>query len=254
MNYEELYTQLTIVEKRMKDAVSTAQKYYKTVVKDTENGDLKDLAKTIAMMEASIESQKAIVQEMAGILDGFDTAEYFQSGDFTTQLLEACRENKIDVYGEAPVFEMFPYKVKIDMDNQDVYLDRKKASCMRPVSFATLVKNGQERLNKEKFKAESFAEELAAAYDLALLKTGKKRGSDVLLTNLYKLMVPMGRSRKEYDQQNFAFDIARLFASDLEIIKDGRRYQFGPSRKNGNAIRILDSNGKEQFLATVSFA
>ena len=35
--------------------------------------------------------------------------------------------------------------------------------------------------------------------------------------------------------------------------KDGRKFQFGPSRDNGKAIRILDQNGNAQYLTTICF-
>ena len=63
----------------------------------------------------------------------------------------------------------------------------------------------------------------------------------------------MSRFRKDYDQQSFAFDLARLYGSDLEAAKDGRKLQFGPSRNIGRAIRILDKEGNEQYLATIRF-
>ena len=148
---------------------------------------------------------------------------------------------------------MFPYRVKVDTENQDVYIDRKKVSCMRPLSLVNTIKAGQEKLNKASFNALSFATELAAAYDLVVLKSGKQAGADMYLQNIYKMMTPMSRARKEYDQQSFAFDIARLYAAEIEEIKDGRRFQFGPSRNNNKAIRILDQQGREQFLATIRF-
>ena len=77
------------------------------------------------------------------------------------------------------------------------------------------------------------------------------------LGNIYKIMVPMSRCRKEYDQQSFAFDIARLYqaqlAGEIETTKNGSSFQFGPSKNINQAIRILDSNNNEVFLATIKF-
>ena len=106
---------------------------------------------------------------------------------------------------------------------------------------------------KASFNAQAFVNELADAYDLAVLKLKKAPDADIYLTSLYKFLAPMGRFRKEYDQQSFAFDIARLYASDVETTKNGRCFQFGPSRNNNKALRILDSEGHEQFLATIRF-
>jgi hypothetical protein len=63
----------------------------------------------------------------------------------------------------------------------------------------------------------------------------------------------MSRFRKDYDQQSFAFDLARLYLADEITLKDGRKFQFGPSRNNKKAIRILDSLGQERYLATIRF-
>ena len=88
---------------------------------------------------------------------------------------------------------------------------------------------------------------------MAILKYNRQPQSDIYLTNLYKVLAPMSRFRKDYDQQNFAFDLARLYISGIEQTKTGRKFQFGPSREVGKGIRILDQTGKEQFLATIRF-
>lgn len=148
---------------------------------------------------------------------------------------------------------MFPYRVKLDMENQDVYLDRKKVQCMRPRSFVDTVRSGQEKLNKASFNPTVFAGELADAYDTALLKMNRQPGADIYLNSLYKFLAPMSRFRKDYDQQSFAFDLARLYISRIEETKNGRRFQFGPSRESNKSIRILDGNGQEYFLSTICF-
>ena len=186
-------------------------------------------------------------------VNAFDTKEYFEQGEFAEQMLAFCKEKGVDVQGEFPIYEMFPYRVRLDAENQDIYLDRKKIQCMRPKSFVELVKKGQDKLNKAPFNAAGFVNELADAYDLAVLKLNKHQGADIYLTSLYKFLAPMSRFRKDYDQQSFAFDLARLYISDVEETKNGRKFQFGPSRNNGRAIRILDQEGKEQFLATIRF-
>lgn len=253
MNYEELYRDIQPLGKRMKDAVSALQKLYKAIAKDMEAGDLKDLNKNLLAFSGLLEEQLGTVRDLRDVVDGFDSKEYYESGEFAAQLLDACRERGVDVTGEYPVFEMFPYRVRLDAENQDIYLDRRRYPCVRPQSFAQTVKAGQDRLMKASFNALAFANELAEAYDLAILKLGRQSESDIYLTSLYKFLVPMGRFRKDYDQQSYAFDLARLYASDVEVIRDGRRFQFGPSRKNNKAIRILDPEGNEQYLAMIRF-
>ena len=253
MNYEEMYQNLQPAQKDLKDALALLQRLYKTVCKEAESGDVKSLLKDLNAMKDSAALLAGALGNLEETVSGFDARAYFESGDFTEQLLTACEEKGVDVQGEFPVYEMFPYKVRLDAENQDLYLDRKKVQCMRPQSFVDTVKAGQDKLNKASFNASTFVNELSDAYDLALLKMGKKDGYDMYLKNLYKYLAPMSRFRKDYDQQSFAFDLARLYMSDTEETKSGKRYQFGPSRDQSKAIRILDKEGNEQYLATIRF-
>lgn len=253
MNYEDFYQDLQPQQKDVKDELAALQKLFKAVNREVEGGDIKNLAKDLEAMAQTALALSESVGAMKTAADGFDAKGYFESGEFAQQMLTACAEKGVDVRGESPVYEMFPYRVKIDTENQDLYLDRKKVQCMRPESFVDMVKAGQEKLNRASFNAATFASELSDAYDLAVLKYNRRQGDDLYLTNIYKVMAPMSRFRKDYDQQNFAFDIARLYISGTEETKSGRKLQFGPTRVGQKSIRILDKEGKEQFLATIRF-
>jgi hypothetical protein len=253
MNYENFYAQLQPQEKSVKDGLASLQKLFRTISRESASGDIKSLSRDLGTMAETVTALSAALAGMQDTVSGFDTKEYFESGEFADQMLDVCREKGIDVRGEFPVYEMFPYRVKLDVENQDVYLDRKKVQCVRPQSFVDTVAAGQARLNKASFNALAFVTELSDAYDLAVMKQNKHAGSDIYLTSLYKFLAPMSRFRKDYDQQSFAFDLARLYASGIEETKTGRRFQFGPSRNNSKAIRILDGDGQEQFLATICF-
>lgn len=253
MNYEELYSEYQLLEKEMKDKINTVQKLYKSIAKEMENGDLKSFRRDIALLEAAAAAESRVLNDMKELEARFNSREYFEEGEFAAQMLNACDELGVDVKGEFPVYEMFPYKVKIDTENQDLYMDRKKLQSMRPNSVAKQIKAGQDKLMKASFNALAFANELADVYDLAVLKLKKQGDADVYLTSLYKYLAPMGRFRRDYDQQSYAFDLARLYASGITEIKDGRKIQFGPSRVINKAIRILDKEGHEQYLATIRF-
>lgn len=253
MNYEDLYQTLQPHEKSVKDSLTTLQKLYKALCRETESGDLKSLVRDLAVMSEAARAVSASLEEIRTAAEGFDAKAYFESGEFAEQMLAACEEKGVDVLGDAPVYEMFPYRVRVDAENQDLWLDRKKVQCMRPGSFAEMVRSGQEKLNKAPFNALTFVSELSDAYDLAVLKLKKQPESDIYLTSLYKFLAPMSRFRKDYDQQSFAFDLARLLISGIEETRNGRRFQFGPSRNSNKAIRILDKDGQARFLATIRF-
>lgn len=253
MNYEDLYQEYQGLAKDLKDKTSLVQRLQKAVNKEIENGDLKNFDKDMELLQDACREQTSILEKMKTLVEAFDREEYFKSGDFTNQMLAYCTDNGVDAKGEFPVYEMFPYRVRFDMENLDIYMDRKKVQCLRPQSFVQRIKTSQDKLMKASFNALTFVNELAEAYDLAVLKQKKRPDADLYLSKLYKFLAPMGRYRREYDQQSYAFDLARLYSSDVEETKDGRKFQFGPSRNINQAIRILDQDGQEQYLATIRF-
>lgn len=257
MNYEDFYLDLQGSIKELGDLTRNEQKSYKNLCKNAEGGDLKSLEKDLAALEAlcgdSARSLAALREKVAS----FDARAYVEGGDFAQQLLACCRDAEIDATGDFPVYELFPYRVKIDVENLDLYLDRKKVQCLRPTSFVDVVKLARGKLFKAPFQPAAFAQELAQAYDLTLLNQSRGKAyapdADCYLSEIYKTLTPMRRFRKDYDQQSFAFDLARLYAAGDVALEDGRAMQFGPSRNMKKAIRILDGEGREQFLATLRF-
>jgi len=257
-DYEDLYRQTLSVEKELKDKISSQQKLFKSISKNMEKGDLKSWTRDLASMRGYLKEQESLIEELQNQVDAFGIREYVENGDFVEQLLTHCDRLEVDVKGDYPIYEMFPFRVRIDAENLDLYLDRKRVQCLRPLTFAQEVKASRDKLLKATFDPKSFIKELAAAYDLMLLKqnqgkTPTSAAGDIYLRSLYTLLTPMRRFRKDYDMQSFAFDLARLYTADLHTSEDGRKFQFGPSRNINKAIRILDKDGREQYLATICF-
>ena len=257
-DYEDLYKQMLSVEKELKDQINSQQKLFKSLSKNMEKGDLKSWTRDLTSMRAYLKDQETSMDEMQKQVDEFGIRDYVENGDFVEQLLAHCDRLEVDVKGDYPTYEMFPFRVRIDTENLDLYLDRKRVQCLRPQAFVQYVKAGRDKLLKAAFDPKVFLKELAAAYDLMLLmqNQGKIPTSmigDIYLKSLYTVLTPMRRFRKDYDMQNFAFDLARLYAADLRTSEDGRQFQFGPSRNINKAIRILDQDGGEQYLATICF-
>lgn len=257
MNYEELYTRVQAHEKEISDMLSSQQKLFKRMAKSLEKGDLKSAVKDLALLQGvQTECVNAAVS-MDETLSGFDAAEYMQSGNFAEQMLQQLEKSGIDAKGEHNVYEVFPYKIKLDTENLDIYIDRKRVQCLRPLSLVNEIKSGREKLMSASFNPSLFANELAIAYDTAIAIKSRSKpvaaDTDFYLTDLYKQLTPMKRFRRDYDIQNFAFDLARLHNSEVRAVDDGRMFQFGPSRNNNKAIRVLSEDGNERFLATIRF-
>lgn len=253
MNYEELYETLQPMGKNLKDSANAVGRLQKAVLKDADNGNLTDMKKDLAALREAADLLQERIQAYETEASGFDTGEYFMSGDFTRQLLDACAAKNVDVKGEKGIYEMFPYKVRISAETEEVYMNRKKISSFRPAFVAETVRAGQEKLNKAAFKASSFMGELAEAYDVTCLKAGARIGSDQMLTKIYRNLAPMARTRKEYDMQAFAFDLARLYEAGAEEwkTKNGRVFSFGTSRDGKSGIRVLSRSGTESYILTL---
>ena len=257
MDYEDFYQPFKLKEKSAKETLRRQQTSFQSITRNAEKGDLKSLAKDIATMEALISEQVMLLQEMREMAEDFDVRTYMENGDYSKQMLSCCENAGVNVTGEHPIYEVFPYKVKIDSDNQEIIINRKKLLCARPQYLATNLKKRRDKLMKANFNASVFLEELATAYDtLAESKRKETTGSRdhaLLLRDLHKCMVPMQRFRREYDIQSFAFDISRLYASDVEFTKNRRQFSFGTARYPSQMIRILDKNGNEDFVGTIQF-
>ncbi|MCL1808681.1 MAG: hypothetical protein FWG42_02815 [Clostridiales bacterium] len=264
MNYEEFYQDLQALEKGIKEKLQGTQKSFKSITKNSEKGDLKNLAKGIAQLKVYLGETEGLAESLEELAGSFDGREYIESGDFAMQLVECCEQCSVDIKGEFPVYEIFPYKVRIDAENQELSVNKKKFQCARPLKFVQDIKASREKYLKAQFNASLFLNELAAAYDLNVAvkerkNKGKSKGKDVvdghqlMLWDIYSYIAPTQRAKKEYDMQNFAFDLARLYSSEIKATKDERKFQFGPGKATTKHIRILDGDGNEQMLETVRF-
>ena len=251
MDYKGFVQMFEDAEKEVRDSVSVSVKTEKALRKDVEKGDVRAVIKDSEQLEAIASGLLENSRRLRESIASFNYQAYFNSGEFAIQMLDACEGKGINTAGEFPVYEMFPYKVKIDAENQDVWLDRKKIQSMSPDVIATTIRAGLDRLDKVKFDASSFINELYGAYCSYNMKHQSKASAVVAIMNIYKEMVPMARFRKDYDQQAFAFDIARLYRNPEAMTKDGMRVVFASAR--GTQIRILDSEGRELFIGSVSF-
>lgn len=256
-DYEDLVKQTDVFEKELKDKINAIQKLFKSINNSMDKGDLKSWTRDVECLKSSLQESENVLDNMKETVDNFEIREYIESGDFANQLMSGCEQFGVDVKGDFPNYEMFPFRVRLDIENMDMYIDRKKVQCLRPFTFVRDVKAMQAKMLKASFDPSSFAGEIANAYDLALLRQNQGKShvtsGDVYLKNLYNFLTPMRRFRKDYDQQSFAFDLARLYSSEIHSIDDGRKFQFGPSRNINKCVRILDKDGREEYLATIRF-
>ena len=259
INYETFYQEIRQGEKPLGEKLQHAQRCFKNITRDSERGDARKLIKDISELQVMISELLELADDLQNVAEGFDSLGYFESGEFTRQMIDCCRQQGVDIKGEAGTYEMFPFKVRIDAENQDLYVNRRKVHCTRPLKFVQDMKRQVERYTKSGFNMSLFINELAAAYDLAVKVRNSENQApryefDIPLRDLYNYLAPTQKARREYDMQQYAFDLARLYSQGMdERTKDERRFDFGTIKTTGKLIRILDGNGAEQFLGTIRF-
>ena len=257
MDYEQYFTDAQLCAKEIKEKTDVQSRAVKKLQKCLADGDMSALPKLIAAMRDAAREREDALSRLEALTSGFDGREYMSGGDFAAQMLEICRELDVDVQGTFPAYEMFPCRVTINPETQDVTLDRKRLPCLRPSKLISDIKAELDKLSKASFNASAFAKELSAAYDLAIIKASLKklRAADapMYVLDLYEFLTPMRRYKKEYTKNNYAYDLARLYAADDLTLDDGRKIRFDTVRDAKKAIRIIDKNGSEQYITTIRF-
>ena len=255
LDYEQYLADAQICLKEVKDKTDAQSRAVKKLQMCLENGDVTALPKLFAVLREAAMEREGALERLESLAAGFNGQEYMASGDFAEQMLERCRELDVDVQGAFPVYEMFPCRVTINPDAQDVTVDRKRLACLRPMKLVGDIKKELDKLSKASFNASVFAKELAAAYDLAIIKACRKKpcadDAALYVLDLYNYLTPMKRYKKEYTKHNFAYDLARLYADQDLTLDDGRKIRFDTVRDAKKAIRILDNNGSEHFITTI---
>jgi hypothetical protein len=145
-DYEELLKQVLVSEKDLKDRLGNLQKLFKSLSKSMDIGDLKSWTRDIGAMRSSLQEQDALLASMQGQVDGFGIRAYVENGDFAEQMVAYCERLGVDVKGDFPTYEMFPFRVRVDAENLELYLDRKKIQCLRPLAFVQEVKSNRDKL------------------------------------------------------------------------------------------------------------
>lgn len=261
MRYEEFLESFLVSDKSLKETIKKVSGLEGKMQKDSVKGDIKSLLKNLDALKNAVSSLEEALTGVEESVSNFDYRSYFTSGEFTEDMLLGLKERKMDTVGEYPVFEVFPTRIRIDGENQEVILGKKKVPTMRPKILVDSAADLVDKLESASFNAQAFAQDLENAYLICVLQEKAKNTGKVNdhlfyvpLLSCYKVMVPLSRSRKEYDEMAFAFDLARLYNEIKKgdfVTKSGHTCLFGTGR--GKSVRILDDTGMEQLISTICF-
>lgn len=220
-------------------------------------GNLEALQQALARYGELLDRQRETLRSLQEELPSFDLQVYLQE-EFHRGFMEALAAEDLAVEAEYPVYEILPFKVRAVPDKEMVTIDERVWRNLRPGVLAAHLKKSIERLNAASFDASRFLQSLAAAYDTEMAKEIVKKKIDVseqeiLLKEIYNVLTPLPRQKRDYPDQLFAFDLHRVLKSGCMHAPDGRKLWLGNVRNIRQAMVILDAQGQAQRFGVIKF-
>lgn len=174
------------------------------------------------------------------------------------ELEEALRKADLPLKGSFPRYSIIPFELEFLVEEETVHFrlgrNIEKTGLFEPYALAEWVKKRYTSVVKRSFKAKSFFGDLRAAYEIAnRLVYGQKSGTQVLwgravdLKQIYKLLTLRSENRREYSQERFVYDLARLRAEGLTYAKYELEFGFKKTSSGSLIVPDLPSGGEERF-------
>jgi hypothetical protein len=208
---------------------------------------------------AAAQAIQALDRQFASTRDGwgFDIDEYFASGAFAGELMEAARKEGVRIFEQDDRLFCYPSLVRVLPAFQSVQVDKKRDARVRPSVLARLLKDNQQR--QPRFKPEPFLESLYEAYqklDGAQKSKRLQSGRVVRLLDMYNLFTILPGQTREYTQLEFTRDIYLLDGSGVTRTKKGAVVSFPAStgtKSLTGTLSIVTQTGREKTYYGIAF-
>lgn len=222
-----------------------------------QEGNLESTNQVLGRYEELLSRQADWVSRLKARLPDFDAAGFLQQ-QFHEGFLKALEEEGLPVEADYPVYEVFPFKVRVTPERESVLVDEKTLRALRPRVVAQRLKQEIRRLHGLPFDGARFLQSLAGAYDLLMCRLSVTKKIDlneqeVLLKDVYNVITPLPHQKRAYPPRLFAFDLHRLLRENCLSTSDGRRLWLGNVRNRARAMVILDAQGRPQRYGVMKF-
>lgn len=248
--------------------LSTKQKKLKN---SYSQGDLSGITESLTGLLEEYENSLPLLKQLADSIGGFPLTSYLDEA-FDECFRSALKKESIHVRGEYPAYEVFPFVVKISSKEGVAFVNKKKVRGLRIRYLVNLIKKERDRFFKSSFKSYDFLKDVAKGYDMVIASKKAKQTSKahdaaieeapVPILDVYKVLTPMKRQKKDYPTQLFGFDIYRLLQEEINnpkasiiIGEDGaRKCLFGSTRiGKRNGITVVEESGRETTFGSIKF-
>lgn len=232
-------------------AIASTTKELKAVRTAAHTGKLRDLQRSLANVVQSADALRDVVKEL-GESWHFDERRYFESGQYTAELIETARNLGVRVLQDDDRVLSYPCIVRVIASESAVDIDRKRLRAIRPSVLAAELRKQQERTPR--FKAEHFLETLYRAYRLKLAENGLEPGATVRLADIYELLT-LGPGAKDYTKPEFARDLYLLDRSGTETTRSGHRVSLpaATGTKGSGVLTTVTVDGEMKLYYGLAF-
>jgi hypothetical protein len=215
-------------------------------------GSTRDLQQSL---DAAVRLADQAALAVRDLRDGwqFDVAEWFESGEYTKELLAAAAEAGLQAFESDQRILSYPAIVEISAGDTTVVVDRRKERRVRPSVVVGYLARLQQR--PPTFKPKAFIEALAAAYDLVVGAKGVRTGAPVRLAEVHNVLTLLPGSARDYTRAEFARDLYLLDQSGVVDAKDGRRLSLPASAltRGSGVLTTVTRSGQTKVYAGISF-
>ena len=159
----------------------------------------------------------------------------------------ACADLRIPLEGTYPDYHVFPFEVKIRLEEDRALVGKRSSWVLRPAALAQAVYRERDRLLGASFAADRFGASLARAYDLRI---GDEPGHPpVRLVDILEMLQLGNFGRNNYTRDEFAFDLYRFRQTEMKT--GGRLIVFTDLRRGGSGLSVPNSHGGRDRLIAI---
>ncbi len=241
---------LTAIDKRLLKSLILTRKA-------VENWDFKTLKRMLAALGDDTKLLAVRHEELRPeIVSALKAEQEFVAGeDYPGALETALREECLPLQGSYPRYELHPFKLTVDSEQEVVTLTvgrkSERTSALAPQHVAAWVVARYKKLVEKRFESQQFCSELLDAYcignQLAYQKNEVMWGRAVPLATIYKLLTVRRSAKQEYPKEQYTYELGRL-KEQFQIRYKDYRFEFGFARNQSNAFLVIDSQGRESRL------
>jgi hypothetical protein len=186
--------------------------------------------------------------------------EFVTNEQFIKDFEHELAESNILFQGKFPDYIFPPYHLHFDLENYQVLLilgrKSKRFSVLQPQELAILIANEYKAIYNRRFNSKIFLKDLLNAYKIANCLSYKQKealwGKAVSLDKIYEILTVRRSTHQEYPKIFFQFELGLLKERFDLSLNEEYVFEFGFTRSARKALVILDSQGRESRISTLT--